>query len=144
MELNSLISAADIESALQNYICTADSKSSPTSINFTVSRATEKVQGFLSIILRAKVTYRGEDGEENLVNFIVKRPPVSELQLQYTRGSDFYERESDFFNKAQPLLLENLRYSFFFAVLLSLIHTQHGPRLYLINTNVCAYENNLQ
>jgi Ecdysteroid kinase-like family len=117
MELNTLISAADIESALQNYMCTADSKSSPTNINFTVSRATEKVQGFLSIILRAKVTYRGDDGKENLVNFIVKRPPVSELQLQYTRGSDFSERESDFFNNAQPLLLENLRYSFFIEIL---------------------------
>lgn len=111
MELSALISAADIKSALQNYL-SADSKSlsSTNNINFTVSKATEKVQGFLSVILRVKVTYSGEDGEENHVNFIVKRPPVAELQLQYTRGSDFYERESDFFNKAQPLLLQNLRY----------------------------------
>lgn len=115
MELNALISAADIESALQNYLG-ADRKNASSNISFTVTKATEKVQGFLSLILRVKVTYSDEDGENN-VSFIVKRTPVSELQLQYTSGSDFYARESDFFNIAQPLLLKNLRYQIIFRII---------------------------
>jgi len=102
MDLKTLINQDDLEKALKCYLC---SENIPDFV-YQVSRGTEKVQGFMSVVLRVKVSFA--DGNK-AVSFIVKIPPMSEVHLQYARNSDFFSRESIFFNTALPLLLKNLR-----------------------------------
>ncbi|CAB3373778.1 Hypothetical predicted protein [Cloeon dipterum] len=101
------IEAADIQSALQNLLGTTKD----VAFEYEVAKGTEKLQGFVSLIKRAVVTYEDGIGEKKEVRLIVKMPPVSEHQLSYTKGSDFHQRECDFFNSAVPILERNFKNS---------------------------------
>ncbi|XP_059486483.1 uncharacterized oxidoreductase dhs-27-like [Neocloeon triangulifer] len=105
MDPKSTLGTADIKSALQNFLNTKND----IVFDYEVTRGTEKLQGFLSLIRRAKVTYVDEDGAKGQVTFIVKMPPVSEFQSLYMEGSNFHQRECDYFNVVAPILEKNTR-----------------------------------
>jgi hypothetical protein len=104
MDQTALIEKQDLLKALKCYL---GAESIPE-FEYQVTKGTEKVQGFLSLVLRVRVSFESGSGIKD-VSFVVKRLPIAEAQLRYTKGSDFYKRESDFFNIVQPILKKNFR-----------------------------------
>ncbi|XP_046401570.1 uncharacterized protein LOC124167634 [Ischnura elegans] len=70
-----------------------------------VKRATAGVEGFLSLVLRVRASYKvGDDPEIRSKTMFVKCLPKDEFQLNIVKMTNVFVREGVFYDKALPLL----------------------------------------
>jgi len=76
-------------------------------LGLDVKQGTETIQGFASLMLRAKVTVKTAHGENKVVSVMVKRKPAlaAHAAMMDAMGN-IIARESAFFNIALPRLLQ--------------------------------------
>ncbi|KAG8230742.1 hypothetical protein J437_LFUL011077 [Ladona fulva] len=72
-----------------------------------VTRATPGVQGFLSVVQRVKVHYRVGDKEGRKI-LVLKRFPLSEMLVEFSRRSGIFVREGLFFDSVVPLMKKSV------------------------------------
>jgi hypothetical protein len=77
-------------------------------LGWDVKQGTETIQGFASLMLRAKVSVKTAHGEDKVVSVMVKRKPaLAAHAAALVSMGNIIARESAFFNMAVPRLLEN-------------------------------------
>ncbi|XP_046392440.1 uncharacterized protein LOC124160602 [Ischnura elegans] len=70
-----------------------------------VHRATTGVEGFLSIVLRVKVSYHFQDDQEiRRKTFVVKRFPQTEMLVEFSQRSGIFTREGTFLDKVVSIM----------------------------------------
>lgn len=76
-------------------------------LGWDVKQGTETIQGFASLMLRAKVSVKTGHGEQKVVSVMVKRKPALAAHAAMLESmGNIIAREGAFFNLALPLLLE--------------------------------------
>ncbi|XP_065331611.1 uncharacterized protein LOC135934032 [Cloeon dipterum] len=76
-------------------------------LDWSINLGTETVQGFASLMLRAKIKVKTALGEVTEVNLMVKRPPALEVHAAMINSmGNIIQREGAYFNIAVPKLQE--------------------------------------
>jgi len=99
---NSLVHPGDILAAVRTIF-----GPSARVMGWDVKQGTETIQGFASLMLRAKVTVQTGHNETKDVNLMVKRKPALAAHAAMIESmGNIIAREGAFFNTILPLLLE--------------------------------------
>jgi len=102
VDLNTLVHHGDLLAAVKGKFGAMASI-----VDFEVKQGTETVQGFASLMLRAKVTVKISQRETTETTIMVKRKPVVAAHAEMLDAmGDVNLRESIFFNQILPLLEE--------------------------------------